>query len=218
MTASHPDDHPLLRAMPRASAERLAAGSMSRRYARNATIFRAGTPAAGVHLVVQGTVRVVRAVDGRQHVVHSEGPGGTLGEVPVFTGGTYPATALAAEPVRCLLVPAPLLRRAVEGDPALAWFFLERLSLRVRDLVGRLDGMAAESVGTRLTRHLIERADAAGGGPFTLGETQAALAEELGTVREVVVRALGRLARDGIIRRVGRGRYELVGQPPLVRP
>ena len=216
MTPLHPDDHPLLRAMPPASAERLAAGSIARRYARNATIFRAGTPAAGVHLVVEGVVRVVRAVDGRQHVVHSEGPGGTLGEVPVFTGGTYPATALAAETVRCLLVPAPLFRTAVERDPALAWFFLERLSLRVRDLVGRLDRIAAESVGTRLTRHLIERAQAAGGGPFTLGETQAALAEELGTVREVVVRALARLGRDGVIRRVGRGRYQLVHHPSSV--
>lgn len=197
--------------MPAAAAARLAAGCIPKRHAAGAMLFRAGMPAAGVHLVVAGTVRVVRAFDGRQHVVHSEGPGGTLGEVPVFTGGTYPATAIASGPVRSLLLPAPLLRKAVETDPALAWFFLERLSLRVRDLVGRLDRLAAESVGTRLTRLLVQRAEAAGGGPFTLGGTQADIAEELGTVREVVVRALGRLAREGVVRRVGRGRYELAG-------
>ena len=214
MTPPLPDTHPLLLAMPPASAARLAAGCVPRRYARNATIFRAGAAAAGVHLVVEGTVRVVRAVDGRQHVVHSEGPGGTLGEVPVFTGGSYPATALAAGPVRCLFVPAPLLKKALASDPALAWFFLERLSLRVRNLVGRLDRVAVESVGTRLTRHLRQRAEAAGGAPFTLGATQAELAEELGTVREVLVRALGRLVRERVIRRVGRGRYALVAASP----
>jgi CRP-like cAMP-binding protein len=38
---------------------------------------------------------------GRAHVVHEEGPGGTLGEVPLFDGGGYPATAIAQAATRC---------------------------------------------------------------------------------------------------------------------
>jgi predicted transcriptional regulator len=40
--------------------------------------------------------------------------------------------------------------------------------------------------------------------------TQTALAEELGTVREVVVRAVRSLCERGIIERVGRGRLRVV--------
>jgi DNA-binding GntR family transcriptional regulator len=53
----------------------------------------------------------------------------------------------------------------------------------------------------------LARARSAGGGDFTFGASQAALAQELGTAREVVVRALGALCDAGAIRRVGRARY-----------
>jgi DNA-binding transcriptional regulator LsrR (DeoR family) len=51
--------------------------------------------------------------------------------------------------------------------------------------------------------------------PFNLGMTQAQLAEELGTVREVVVRGLAQLRRDGIIAAAGRGRYVISNRDGL---
>jgi len=55
----------------------------------------------------------------------------------------------------------------------------------------------------------VTRAEAASGGPFALGMTQADAAEELGTVREVLVRGIGTLRREGLIASVGRGRFEV---------
>jgi DNA-binding IclR family transcriptional regulator len=44
----------------------------------------------------------------------------------------------------------------------------------------------------------------------SLGMTQVELAEELGTVKEVVVRALATLRRLRLIAAAGRGRYHVV--------
>jgi len=149
---------------------------------------------------------VVRAPGGRQHLVHEEGPGATLGELPLFEGGPYPATAVAAEPALCLVLDRAAIEGGIAADPALAFALLGGLARRVRTLIARLDAVRGRSVRTRLAAHLLARA---GGGPFSLGATQAEVAEELGTVREVVVKELRALRAAGILRSAGRGRIEV---------
>jgi CRP-like cAMP-binding protein len=81
----------------------------------------------------------------------------------------------------------------------------------VRALVERIDGLTARSVPQRLAALLLARHDAAGsnGSAVTLGGTQQEIAEELGTVREVVVRAIRTLCGSGAIEPLGRGRYRI---------
>ncbi|MFL5475636.1 MAG: helix-turn-helix domain-containing protein, partial [Gemmatimonadales bacterium] len=70
----------------------------------------------------------------------------------------------------------------------------------------------------RLARLLQARQQAVGSGvPFTLGRTQLETAEELGTVREVVVRAIRELRQEGIIESAGRGRYLVCDDTRLAR-
>ena len=98
--------------------------------------------------------------------------------------------------------------RPIRSSPETSLLFLHRLGERTRHLVDRIDGLAAQDVNARLARLLQTRQQAVGPGvPFTLGRTQLETAEELGTVREVVVRALRELRQDGIIQSAGRGRY-----------
>lgn len=153
-------------------------------------------------------------------VIHSGAPGDTLGEVPFFTDALYPATAIAAEPTRCLFLTHAAVTEAMATDPQLAFFFLRRLSLRVQDLVERVDQNTVSSVQTRLARFILRRSQTAGFAArsraearkrltFSLGMTQTALAEELGTVREVVVRALRGLRLVGAIESGGDGKYRV---------
>ena len=173
------------------------------------TIFLADAPARGWFIVLHGTVRVVRAVGARQHVIHTECAGGSLGEVPLVEGGTYPATAIAAEPTRCALLTRDALEAAIREAPPIAFLLARRLAHRVRLLVDRLDERSARSVRSRLIEFLLARTpgrDAA----VSLGMTQDRLAEELGTVREVVARELRALAREGMLVPLGGGRYRLI--------
>ena len=212
------DRHPLLDdAGPRARRE-LAARGVERRFGAGETLFAAGTPSRGLYAVLEGRVRVTRVGGGgRGRVVHVEGPGGTLGEGPLFDGGGYPATAVAAAPTRCLVFGRDALAAAIAAEPALAWALLRRLAARVRELVDRLDHLTAQRTTARLATHLLRHAAAARGAPFTLGGTQADVAEELGTVREVVVRGLRALRGAGAIRPAGRGRYAVADERELRR-
>ena len=214
-------DLPLFRGLAPAAARVLAAAPR-RRFRAGQTLWAAGGEAGALAVVLSGRVRVVRAVAagrsaGRQYGVHAEGPGGTLGEVPFFAGGRYPATAVAAEPTTCLLLDRTTLARAVAADPELALRWLGRLAGRVRRLVERLDQQTGRTVEQRLAALLLVRHAAAGGVPFALAATQAEAAEEMGTVREVLVRALRRFREAGLVSSPVRGRYVVRDRAGLAR-
>jgi CRP-like cAMP-binding protein len=202
--------------LPREAARALAAVATELRFSDGAVLFRTGAPPRGCYIVLDGTVRVVRRDGGRQHVVHTEGPGGTLGEIALFTGTAHPATGIAVGPVRCALLTREALERAIAGSPRVAFLLLERLAARGRHLVERLEERSSRSVRDRLIAWLRGRAESRPVGPashqavvVSIGMTQQALAEELGTVREVVARELRALRRAGVLTALGGGRYRL---------
>jgi CRP-like cAMP-binding protein len=208
---------PLFAPLPPAAAAAIAARAVERRYDADQVLYTTGSAPAGLLVIMAGRVRIVRGRRGRQHLVHEEGPGGALREVPVFSGGTYPATAIAAEPTQCLLIPNDALRGAVHDHPEIAFLFLRRLAERTRLLVDRVDALAAHSVSGRLARLILERHRESGGDWFTLGRTQRETAEALGTVREVLVRALRQFRHVGIVQSAGRGRYRVGDAQALAR-
>lgn len=173
---------------------------------RDARLFSAGEPVNGLHLVESGHLRIVRG-SVRAVVLHHEGPGGMLGETALFGGFCYPATAIASEPTVCRWLPRAAIMRLVAEEPMAAEFFLRRLAQRLHGVIARLD---PASVSERLMRHIAARPGALERRVFSLGMTQSDLAEELGTVREVVVRELRRLVQRGVIEPMGRGRYRMV--------
>jgi CRP/FNR family transcriptional regulator len=188
----------------------LAAGAVEVSYVADEVIFTEGSAPRGWFVVLEGQVRVMRVSGSRQHIVHTEGPGGTLGEVPLFADGTHPAMGVAAEPTRCALWSRRALQGAVAANADVAFLLLRRLALRVRGLVERLDGRSAHTVQARLAGFLLTRPSAANGGSISLGMTQQRLAEEIGTVREVVSRELRTLIGEGLIARRGGNRFTVL--------
>jgi CRP/FNR family transcriptional regulator, dissimilatory nitrate respiration regulator len=174
------------------------------------TLFRAGDTPWGIFVVLEGRIRVMRGEAGRQVVVHTEGVGGTLADVPLFAGGVLPATAIAAEPSICAIFPKDALRAAIAANPDVAFALLARLALRVRELVGRLDQVSSKSVAARLATYLLRRSEERGSVVVSLGMTQSQLAEELATVREVIVRELRALRTANIIRPSRGGGMEIL--------
>jgi CRP-like cAMP-binding protein len=205
-----------LRPLGAGAKDDLAARAVTRRFAAGQRLWTAGTAPRGLFVVLSGRVRIVRSAGGRQHVVHTEGAGATLGEVPLFAGGMYPATAVASEPVECLVLDHAALATAIRAHPELAWALLARLAGRIRLLVERLSAQTGDSVRARLSAYLLGR-PADRGGLRSLGGTQQQVAEEIGTGREVVVRLLRALAREAVIDYRGRGRYVVRDEEALRR-
>jgi CRP-like cAMP-binding protein len=199
--------------LPVAAAAALVAHGKLRSFSREEPLFREGNSAHGIFIVLSGEVRVVRASRGRRHVFHTERSGGTLGEAPFFDRNPYPATAIAWSAVDVLYVDRDAMSRALRASPDVALFFLSRLAARVRLLLDRVDRLATADVVTRLCTYLLARQDLAKGPIVAI--TQESLAEELGTVREVVMRALRSLREKRIIKSAGRGKIEIVDSAAL---
>lgn len=204
----------LFRTLGPAARADVAARAVLRRYAVGEPLWRVGDAPRGLFIIRSGRVRIMSNAGGRRHVVHVEGPGATLGEVPLFDGGSYPATAIASEPTVCIVLGMDALRAVMAARPQLAWLLLARLAGRVRHLIDRLARQTADPVRARLALHLLAR-PVSPAGSITLGGTQEAVAEELGTVREVVVRHLREFLADGLLRRFARREYRIVDSRAL---
>ncbi len=204
-----------------AARRELATRSTLRHFTKDEVLWTAGSEPRGLFVILEGSVRVVRETAGRHSVIHTEGPNGTLGEVPLFEGNTLPATAIASEATECVCITAAALDAAIQADSGVARIFLGRLAKRVRGLVDRVERLSAHSVRRRLAAFLLERdqlsggGDGGGSGAFSLGRSQAAVAEELGTVREVLVRSLRELRESGLIDSAGRGRWSVADRDAL---
>ena len=195
------------RSVPAAELARLARRCRPRSLKRGERAFEAGDACRGLLVVADGAVEMRQVSPrGREQVLHAEGAGATLGEAPLFDGQGYIASAVAVEPTRLVLVPREAVLDLCRRHPAVALSMLEAMAKRVRRFAGLVEDLAFRQVTERLARH-IEAAARVAGSPLTpgavihFGLTHEQLAAHLGTVRELVSRALSQLERAGAIRR-----------------
>jgi CRP-like cAMP-binding protein len=188
----------------------LAGQGTMRTIGRGGRVFTEGEPCHGLFVIVEGTVDVRQTSDsGREQSLHSEGPGAALGEVPLFDGGGYLASAVAVTPARLLMLPRAALLALCQQRPVVALALLEALARRVRRVATLAADLAFQEVTERVARYLDAMARADGrrlvpGATFELALTQEQLAARLGTVRELVARALAQLRKRRVIAQHGR--------------
>ncbi len=168
-------------------------------------ILTAGEPCLGLYFVMHGQVRVMKsAADGREHVLRVLGPGATFNDVAVFDGGPNSDSAVAVGPTKIGYVPTASMTRLIERHPEMARAALKLLSQRQRSLGNVVEDLALRDVTARVARlllgcighhdHIVEKAD------FACARiTHQEIATMVGSVREVVQRALKELERDGAI-------------------
>jgi CRP-like cAMP-binding protein len=176
-----------------------------RRLAPGDLLFMSGDPAEGLFVVVEGRIRAFRhGADGREQVIHEDGPGGTFPEVAVFDNGPYPSTVVATEESTLLLMRKSEVRRICMTHPEVALSALEVLSRRLRRATGMVEEFALREVSQRVADYLLQQAPESPGREFHLRHTNQEVADRVGTVREVVSRAFSRLQKEGWIEKEGR--------------
>lgn len=186
-------------------------------FSRGRVLWRADTTSQGLYFVVRGEIRVVRARRGRQHLVHTSGPGSTMGEAALFGRRRYPATAIVSKDATCFVVPSEAATRLLSECPSFSRFLLERAAQRVEKLVKRLEAQTLGAVRSRVAASLLGIISEAGSSTVELPTPQAEWAEDLGTVREVLSRELKALCDQGLVRRVDRGRLRVLDEDGLER-
>ncbi|MGH9825027.1 MAG: Crp/Fnr family transcriptional regulator [Blastocatellia bacterium] len=188
----------------------LAARAVERRLNPGELLFVAGDKAKGLYVVVEGAVRAFReSVEGREQVIHVERAGTTIAEVPIFDDGAYPSTVAAEEETLVLFIDKHDVRRLILEHPKIGLAALKLLSGRLRRCAELVEALSLREVDQRLARFLLNEMTSRGvrgqgGIRVDLVLTNQQIAARIGTVREVVSRALTRLQQNGLIRLDGR--------------
>ncbi len=188
----------------------LAERAVERRLARNEILFVAGDEAAGLFVVASGALRAFReGVDGREQVIHVERAGATIAELPVFDDKPYPSTVAAEEETVVLFLDKRDVRALCLKHPQIALAALKLLAGRLRKCAELVETLSLHEVDQRLARWLLNEAKARGirtdeGLTIKLVLTNQQIAARIGSVREVVSRALARLQQNGMITIDGR--------------
>ncbi|MEZ4660952.1 MAG: Crp/Fnr family transcriptional regulator [Caldilineaceae bacterium] len=191
---------PYLRNLSPEIIDSLAAAASRHTYSTGATIFCEDDPVYGLCVIESGRVKVCRFTkEGREHILRLFGPGDTFNDVGVLDGGPNPATAIAFTDVTIWRIARPAMQQIVNRYPALAWAFIESLAGHTRYLVGLVEDLAMRSVKGRLAHLLLEQAQANDASSVPRYMTHEEMASHLGTVREMVGRALNSLAAADII-------------------
>jgi len=179
--------------------------SSLRHFAANELIFTEGDPCSGLFIIQSGAVKIFKtAANGREQILSVERTGSTVAELPVFDGGAYPASTVAAEESDLVFVRREDFRALCLQHPEVALKVLKTVGRRLRGLVGIIEELSFTTVRQRLIAYLLRLA---GASPAAAKNVELALpvshqeiAAELGTVRELVSRNLSRLQAEGLIK------------------
>ena len=184
-------------------------------------IFSEGERCRGLHLIETGSVKIFgSSISGREQVLATQGPGGTLGELAVWDGGNYPASAITVTESEILLIQMEDLQTLLVQNPAVRFRLLELIASRVRPMISIVEQLSFSTVRQRLAGLLLHLAEtngkAAGDGvEFVLTSTHRDLAAQIGTVPELISRNLSSLQASGLIRI--RGKKVTISKPQSLR-
>lgn len=181
---------------------------------RGTVLFRPGDAVQGFVLVLQGRIDVfLTGASGRELLLYSVEPGQTCVQTTLGLLGAsdYSGEAIAAQDSRVVLVPRPAFTGLMESSAAFRSLVFTALAARMEEVIRLMERVSFQSVESRLAEWLLARAE---GG--RVEATQAEMAAQIGSAREVVSRRLDAFARRGWVR-TGRGTVELCNAPALTR-
>lgn len=203
---------PIFSELDDAAIRQLADRCVARNFAAGRVLFTAGDSCRGLYVIETGRVRVYRtSPDGKEQVLHIEGPGRAVAELPLFDGGAYPASAITAEPSRLIFLARDDFESMYLTHPDVAQAIIRGLGKRLRHLVHVTETLAFHDVAARLAMLFVGYAERAGtktpaGIELKIDRTQEELSLEIGTARESVSRAMRQLKRSGLIESLSRNR------------
>jgi CRP/FNR family transcriptional regulator len=187
---------PLFAGLPPARLDALLAEAQLLRTPAGGILFDAKQPCRGFPLVLEGSIRVAKtAPNGREILLYRVEPGQSC----ILSGGCllghsdYSATGIAESEVEILSLPPALFHELmIQFEPFRRYVF-GMYSERLSEVMELVEEVAFRRLDARLAQLLVRR------GPVVEG-THQRLAEELGSVREIVSRLLRSFEQRGWVR------------------
>jgi CRP/FNR family transcriptional regulator len=173
-----------------------------REFNRLESIFLEGDPAVGFFVVAHGKVKIYKvSAEGKEQILHIYGPGHPFGEVPVFSGNRFPASAQAIETSRLLYFARPDFVKLISAHPSMALNMLAVLSMRLRQFTVQIENLSLKEVPARIASYLMLLAQEQDSyDAVTLPISKGQLASLLGTIPETLSRIFNKMSGQGLIK------------------
>ena len=176
-----------------------------------AQVFTEQQPCRGFPLLLEGSIKVVKqAASGRELLLYRVLPGGScIISSSCLLGRTdYNARGIAETPIALLALPVASFSALMMKHPPFRDFVFHLFTERIAELMQLVEEVAFARLDQRLAKLLLARPE------NTLNVTHQQLADELGSVREIVSRLLKGFAAQGLVT-LGREQLSITDRPGL---
>lgn len=181
---------PELAAASPATPERIAERATYRKVPPGTTMFSERAPCTGFPLVLSGSVRVAQQYpNGRELQLYrvKAGESCLLSGSCLLGNSNYPATGTTETDVELLVLPPEAFRALIAEDETFRSYVFGLFGERLATLMQLVEAITYQKLDQRLAALLVERTK---DGEETIHTTHQGLADELGSVREIVSRLL----------------------------
>ena len=184
---------PVFQQLPEATLDQIVTTAVARHAPAGAILFEAASPCSGFPMLLEGSVRVVKsAPNGREVQLYRVTPGEScLLSSSCLLGGTdYAATGIAESAVTLLALPPALFHQLLAEHKPFRDYVFALFSERLADLMTLVEAVAFHKLDQRLAAMLLGKGE-------VVRATHQGLADELGSVREMVSRLLSNFQDRG---------------------
>ena len=203
--------YPVLDALPSALRLNVLQQVQAMSVAAGTLIFDERQPCQGFPFIIKGGIRVLKpAANGRDLMLYRVLPGESciISSSCLLGHVNYNARGVAETDTTLLLLPRALFDQLIE-QPAFREFVFRLFSERIADLMQLIEEVAFQKLDQRLAALLLGKGK-------LLHATHQQLADELGSVREIITRLLNGFAGRGLVR-LGREEVEILDAAGLRR-
>lgn len=188
--------YPVLAGLPAAQLDALLQPQAVMRLAAGTQIFAEHQPCRGFPLLIEGSIKVIKqASSGRELMLYRVVAGGScIISSSCLLGHTdYNARGIAETPLTLLALPVGAFAALMLDHPPFRDFVFHLFAERIGELMQLVEEVAFSRLDQRLAKLLLARNEA------VLNVTHQQLADELGSVREIVSRLLKGFAAQGLV-------------------
>lgn len=203
---------PVIGQLPDAAVDEIVRTAAPRQVTAGAILFEAASPCTGFPMLIEGSVRVVKsAPSGREVQLYRVTPGDSclLSSSCLLGGAPYAATGIAETAVTLLALPPALFHRLLAEHKPFRDYVFGLFSERLADLMALVEAVTFHKLDQRLAALLLGKGE-------LVRTTHQGLADELGSVREMVSRLLSNFQDRGWVE-LGREQIRITDPAALRR-
>ncbi len=174
-------------------------------------VFAERQPCNGFPLLLEGSIKVVKlAASGRELLLYRVTPGGSciISSSCLLGHSDYNARGIAETPITLLALPVASFSKLMLEHTPFRDFIFHLFAERIGELMQLVEEVAFARLDQRLAKLLLARQD------DVLHVTHQQLADELGSVREIVSRLLKGFAAQNLVT-LGREQLSITNRPAL---